>query len=191
MNYNPREIIVALGDHFPKCFFDDPKLRRPLKKDIVADIEARGIPELSELSIQDAVDWYTSHYGYYKGTAMAGTPRIDLDGQRCGSVTPAEAREAVAEINRINANKEARGEYNPHELTQSMARGDRTPIVKPVPPSAPPLTDGELLQRAMKKIARVRPIIEGDNDDGLRAETAAPILKSIHEDIKNLYDRLR
>jgi hypothetical protein len=49
---------------------------------------------------------------------------------------------------------------------------------KPIIPAAPPLTDSELLQRATKKMARVKPIIEGDDDDGLRSETAVPLLKS-------------
>lgn len=190
MLQNPRETIISLSELFPKAFFDEPRLRRPLKKNIVDDILALNLSELGGLEIQSAVEWYTSHYGYHKGMAYAGAQRIDLDGRVCGTVTATEAQFAVESINRINSEKSANGYANPHH-TPSAAIVQERVMAKPIAPAAPPLTDSELLDRATRKLARVRPIIDGDDEDGLRADTAAPLLKSIHEDVKNLWDRLR
>jgi hypothetical protein len=40
--YNPKDVIWRLSLQFPKCFFEDARLRRPLKPNI-DDVEARQI----------------------------------------------------------------------------------------------------------------------------------------------------
>jgi sRNA-binding protein len=97
---NPREIISLLAEQFPKAFFEDGRQRRPLKKTIASDIVALGLEELKDADIGRAVSYYVNHYGYHK-TIVAGTPRIDLDGNVCGVVTEAEQREALVEINAV------------------------------------------------------------------------------------------
>jgi hypothetical protein len=186
--YNPRMIIIELEKLFPKSFFDEGRMRRPLKVDIVTDIVSRNEGALRGLDIARALGWYCGHYGYLK-TLLAGAPRIDLDGKTCGTVTQQEAREALAEIFRLNEEKAARGEFNPHDSQYAPPAREKT--VKTIPPIAPPLTDSDLLRRASLRIKRLWPIIDGEDEDGLRAETAAPLLKSLHEDVKTLYDRLR
>jgi sRNA-binding protein len=41
--------VQLLAEKYPKCFFTNPRLRRPLKKNIVADLEKDGFPLAAEL----------------------------------------------------------------------------------------------------------------------------------------------
>jgi hypothetical protein len=51
------EGVRMLADEYPKCFFENPRLRRPLKRKIVADLVADGVPmahDLRDLCSQNA-----------------------------------------------------------------------------------------------------------------------------------------
>ena len=89
--------LEVLYETYPKTFFSNPRLRRPLKHailhDIKADLAARPDSELKFYDIEAAVGWYCSHVGYHKVCSTAGTPRIDLKGDRAGTVTAKEARD--------------------------------------------------------------------------------------------------
>jgi hypothetical protein len=85
-------VIALLVKHYPGCFFEDPKLRRPLKKDITADLRGDGFPAAPEL-IAAALDWYTQHFGYHYAL-QAGVKRIGLDGKEVGTVTTLEEQKA-------------------------------------------------------------------------------------------------
>jgi sRNA-binding protein len=97
--------IEALSEMYPKAFFENPRQRRPLKHDIAKDIKkdlaANPDCELRYYDIDDAVAWYTSHVGYYKACDTAGTPRLNLQGAKAGTVTATEAREASERANEI------------------------------------------------------------------------------------------
>jgi hypothetical protein len=99
--------IRVLVTKYPKCFFEDPKLRRPLKKNIVADLQADGCP-LAEGEISAAIAWYESHFAYHYAL-QAGAKRIDLDGKENGTVTELEQRNAR---NYIAERKRAMSERN-------------------------------------------------------------------------------
>jgi hypothetical protein len=188
-DYN--EIIQILAELYPRTFFMSGPLRQPLKINILADILAQQPPELDGANVSAAIEWYTSHYGYQKSVAIAGSHRLDLDGNRVGTVTHKEAQQAVEKITEINANKNARGIPNPHEvLRNGFGRGNITSDAMSKV-TASPLTDTELLTRAARKIVRVQPFIEGDDEDGLRCESSRPILKSIIDDLNALYARLK
>jgi sRNA-binding protein len=81
------DFIYYLAARFPKCFFVDPSQRRPLKHDIIDDLEEQRC--LDRARLEQAIDWY----GLQKGG-----PRIDLNGNQAGVVTPQEAQEASAWI---------------------------------------------------------------------------------------------
>jgi ProP effector len=84
-----------LAARFPKCFFVDPSQRRPLKHDIIDDLEEQRC--LDRARLEQAIDWYVSAYPYRYGLQKGG-PRIDLNGNQAGVVTPQEAQEASAWI---------------------------------------------------------------------------------------------
>ena len=93
MSYRPNreeneETIRMLVDRYPKCFFADPRLRRPLKKNITADLQQDGLPATYEL-IAGAVEWYQSHFGY-QYSLETGARRINLNGKEVGTVTEQE-----------------------------------------------------------------------------------------------------
>src|SRR5262245_49692147 len=97
--YNREEseaVIRMLTDRYPKCFFQNPKLRRPLKRNIQADLELAGFPAAHEV-ITAALDWYKSHFGY-QYALQAGAKRIDLEGNEVGTVTESEQAGAQKEI---------------------------------------------------------------------------------------------
>jgi sRNA-binding protein len=78
------EFIQYLADKFPKCFFDEPSHRRPLKQKV-----------LDREKLTQALDWYQNHFVYRYGL-IAGAEKIDLDGKKAGVVTEAEQRAARA-----------------------------------------------------------------------------------------------
>jgi sRNA-binding protein len=87
--------VKFLVGKFPGCFFEDPKLRRPLKKNIVDDLNKEKV--LNPEAVTQVIGWYQNHYSY-KYSLIAGAPRIDLNGTKVGTVTLQEQAEALAQI---------------------------------------------------------------------------------------------
>jgi sRNA-binding protein len=80
-------VIRMLAEHYPKCFFEEPRRRLPLKKNITTDIIKDGDFDVSPEMIEAAVGWYESHVGYDYAMSIAGSKPIDLDGCPFGTVT--------------------------------------------------------------------------------------------------------
>ena len=107
LNRDVRDLIVAkLAANYPACFFAEPRSRRPLKKDILADLHAAGFPFTRE-ETAEAVDWYKSHFSY-RYAVQAGAKRVDLDGGEAGTVTLAEQRSAESYIAKRKQEMQAR-----------------------------------------------------------------------------------
>jgi hypothetical protein len=68
--------VELLCEIYPKAFFANARLRRPLKHDILKDIEAdltaHPDSELKFHDIADAVDWYCSHVGLSSSVRCPG-----------------------------------------------------------------------------------------------------------------------
>jgi hypothetical protein len=84
------QVIHMLCDHYPKCFFEDPRKRLPLKKNIAADIVKDSNFQVDPDRITGAIEWYRSHISY-DYALTAGVKRLDLSGAAVGTVTEAEA----------------------------------------------------------------------------------------------------
>jgi sRNA-binding protein len=82
-------VIKMLVERYPKCFFDYPRLRRPLKKTIVDDLLSDGFAVAPDL-IRASVEWYQSNLGY-QYAMQAGSKRLNLNGKEVGTVTEQEA----------------------------------------------------------------------------------------------------
>ena len=99
--YDVEEFVRMLSTHYPKCFFEEGRQRRPLKlgiaTNIIADKDFDANPEL----IAAGVDWYISHISYQISLSVAGSKRIDLDGCEVGTVTEQEAIAAQQRANEI------------------------------------------------------------------------------------------
>jgi hypothetical protein len=104
-------------------------------------------------------------------------------------VTEAEAREAIIEIENINARKQAMGVPNPHlELSPVPLR--KIDLIKTAPPPNP-MNDTDLLVAAGKKVIRAQKLLAGDDSDGLRDEMVIMVLKKTVEDINTVVTRLK
>jgi ProP effector len=90
--YESEQLIQMLVETYPQCFFEVPRQRRPLKKNILNDLINDGFP-VARKPLGCAIDWYQSHYGYHYAL-QAGAERIDLNGKAAGKVTQHEATAA-------------------------------------------------------------------------------------------------
>jgi sRNA-binding protein len=99
------QTIRLLAERYPKCFFFDPRQRKPLKRGIVLDLEKDGFPEAAYAA--RAVDWYQSHFGY-QYALQAGVKRIDLHGKEVGTVTEQEQYAAQTKIKEDKQKKSQR-----------------------------------------------------------------------------------
>ena len=111
MTQDHKQVIEILALCFPKAFFVEPRQRLPLKHQIEKDIKpdevalAAGQP----VDVNGAVDFYRSHYGY-QIQLQAGAARLDLNGNRAGTVTDGEAiaaRQRVVEIRKVMQERKA------------------------------------------------------------------------------------
>ena len=153
MNYSYRlsreecdAIIAALARCYPACFFENPKLRRPLKNDILDDPYAEEAPFTREEKAA-AVDWYKSHFAY-QYALQAGAKRVDLIGREAGTVTMAEQRSAEFYIAKRKQEMQAREALPAFVQTPVRVVGDdasrratvhhMAPTPPPLPPPQPP-----------------------------------------------------
>jgi sRNA-binding protein len=202
MNYLPtreesEHTIRLLVDRYPKCFFADPQQRRPLTRNILADLQKDGVPVARELLVP-AVDWYCSHFGYLHAV-QAGAKRVDLSGRDAGSVT---AQEQYAAQIKIQEGKQKLGEKQRNavetiRLLHAQGRISSDAIKKLDAPPAPQ-------ERPMKvKEARTAPVLERVYEalaaadallvkdcDALRSAMAAAALLVVGEEARRVVDNL-
>jgi sRNA-binding protein len=132
------QINRMLCEHYPKCFFEDPRQRLPLKQKIVDDIINDQDLDVSPGLITAAVDWYKSNIGY-AGFAMSipGAKRINLDGKAVGTVTESEAVAAQQRLDEFHRGKNERVPQSPaRTLHEPHASGLPETVVKKLEPSA-------------------------------------------------------
>jgi ProP effector len=110
------DYLLRLAERYPRCFFVNPRLRQPLKKNIEADLQKDGFasPEL----ISASVDWYKSHISY-QYSLQIGAKRLDLDGKEVGTVTELEQRAARMKILEINEKRATRHPKSNQNYVQS------------------------------------------------------------------------
>jgi len=141
-----------LAEHYPKCFFEDPKLRQPLKKNILADLQKDGAPAAYEL-LSAAVAWYQSNYNY-EYALQVGAKRIDLDGRAAATVTEQEAREAKERVRRRKEDMREHNEHNPIAVVRQLhARGKiSTDQLSKI--TAPPVVKEKLIEKPIPKAVK-------------------------------------
>ena len=82
------DFIHYLSGKYPACFFMEPSLKRPLKKNILDDLAKDNVLDADKR--EAAFGYYTQDWNYeYK--LLAGAERIDLNGRKAGVVTEQEA----------------------------------------------------------------------------------------------------
>jgi sRNA-binding protein len=139
MSYRPyREeteaAIKLLAERYPRCFFEEPKLRRPLKQNIIADLEKDGAPMAREL-IVSAIEWYESNFAA-KYAVQAGAKRVDLTGKEVATVTELEEKNAKKYIHERKQEREERERLAQPEKTQ-LKEIPMMRAAKPMKPTKP------------------------------------------------------
>ena len=89
------EIIALLAERWPRCFMLAEDRRLPLKVGIFHDLKAALGGKVSPDQLGHALGTYCSAPDYQR-RLKDGAARLDLDGQRAGTVTPSEAMWARA-----------------------------------------------------------------------------------------------
>jgi sRNA-binding protein len=111
-------VLRMLYVSYPRCFFEDARLRRPLKRNIAADLQVDGFAVAPELTIA-AINWYENRLGYQR-QIQAGSRRIDLTGSEVSTVTEREALDAQKRVQEINAFRNARAAPSPVRILREM-----------------------------------------------------------------------
>jgi hypothetical protein len=78
-----RELLTQLAERWPAAFADTP---RPLKVGIHHDLRA-VMSDVDPRVLRLALSQHTRRHEYITALLVAGTPRIDLEGNACGEVT--------------------------------------------------------------------------------------------------------
>jgi sRNA-binding protein len=112
--------IEYLAEKYPACFFTNSTLKRPLKKNIILDLEKDNTLDADKR--EAAIGFYTKDWNY-EHKLQAGVERIDLDGKRAGTVTEQEHTEAMQRVATQKAaayNKQKLQFRDPIEVTRSL-----------------------------------------------------------------------
>jgi sRNA-binding protein len=185
--------VDALCEAYPKAFFVNGRHRTPLKHniagDIKADVSSDSSSELRYYDIDEVVDWYCSHVGYLRACSVPGTTRVDLKGDRAGTVTESEARvegeRAAAAFEQIESRKRF---FAPTVVTAAPV------ISKPAITSLKVdcnMNDDELLVSIEKHVTSLKTVLIGEAiDQSLRKDLARPVLLLLIDELKTLDARL-
>jgi sRNA-binding protein len=182
------DTIRVLADRYPKCFFEDPKMRRPLSKDILADLQREG---LLSPSFRSAVGWYQGNFGY-QYTLQAGAKRVDLDGKEVDTVTEQEQREAEKYITERKRGQRENYQNLAIPMTTSLQKANDT--LRRVPYAATRTTtmdaDGPL-SRLMALVEGVDRALTDTTDPALRAAFGLAGLKAVAAEVQAQIEKMQ
>jgi sRNA-binding protein len=204
MDYRPtredsEHTIRLLVDRYPKCFFADPQQRRPLKKNILADLQKDGVPVAREL-LASAVDWYRSHFGYLYAL-QAGAKRIDLFGKETGTVTEQEqyAAQGMIQEGKQRLGERQRNAVETIRLLHAQGRISSDDVKKldaPQRPQERPMKVKEVktapapvLERVYEALAAADTLLAKDCD-ALRSAMAVAALLVVVKEAQRVADSL-
>src|SRR5262249_58940733 len=181
------DVIRLLADKYPKSFFENPRLRRPLKRNILADLEQAGFPAPRDLTAA-AVNFYQGHFGYLLAL-QAGAKRIDLEGKEVGTVTELEqdtackkfkeGQKAHSEKNAYNATKTLATLHAARRIPDDQLRKLEAPI--PAKPSVP-----SELTRLHEALAAADAAWAGPGDKSLRDAMTSAALGVVIKEAQSL-----
>jgi sRNA-binding protein len=180
--------VEALCEAYPKTFFINARLRRPLKlgiaKDVKADLATDPDNELKFYDIDRTLEWYCGHVGYLIASSVAGAARINLAGTKAGTVTEAEARDA--------------SERATEALEQIEARKRMNSYVAPNRTAAPGLNvlkvdtdlNNEALLASIEKHITTLKSLTGLPDPALQRQLSRTVVLLLIDELKTLDARL-
>ena len=146
-----RGALTCLAERFPQTFvLEGYQPHRPLKVGIAADLMSR-CPELDRRKLSAALSAYTQRVMYLEGM-VAGTARIDLDGNLAGEVSALDAEHAAERLAKILASRQATRAMA--VAARSAERVARQPVpATATPPAAKTLKDKPVLRLPAFRVA--------------------------------------
>jgi sRNA-binding protein len=109
-NSAAHDTIEALADMFPACFSVFQGRRRPLKIGIHNDLIAALAGAISEKEARLALAVYTGNPAYLRACCNVGAARVDLVGNKVGSVDLAAATHAKQRLDQQRDKRKRREE---------------------------------------------------------------------------------
>jgi sRNA-binding protein len=123
-------VTRLLCESFPQTFSCGGQHPRPLKVGVYADALAALGGAIPARDLKSALRAYTSRASYLRALT-AGTPRVGIDGESAGVVTPDE--EAVAKARLAGLAKGAAPAVIPPKQPPAAQTTPNTPTLTPVP----------------------------------------------------------
>jgi len=183
------DFIHKLAREYPKCFFEDPRQRVPIKKSIAADLATAGFgATYDELVL--VIQFYEQGFGYLYAL-QAGTKRVDLSGKAAGTVTEQEEMAAQRKIKEIKQKKRERDVamlgataivnqlHSAGQITDCAVKQlDAPPLPVPVPVVTPPEKPHEPFATIREAIAAAETVMN-DAPTRVRSTMAAAALRLV------------
>ena len=134
-------VIRLLCDSFPQTFSRSGQHPRPLKVGVYADALAALGGAIPARDLKSALRAYASRASYLHALT-AGAPRVGIDGEPAGAVTPDEeavAKARLAELAKrvVPAVIAAQGPPTPHTGPKTPAPTPATEVAKATAPAEP------------------------------------------------------
>src|SRR6266508_1884325 len=164
------EVVHMLAEKYPKCFFDDPRMRRPLKLNIIADLQQDGLPVALEL-LSAGMDWYQSHFSY-QYALQAGAKRIDLNGKEVEKVNKKKQDKSQKKIKDDQQKRISRTQYATDPIPDELD----PPSVKKLPTQTPTPTIAPQLARLYEAFMATNTALLNSVDAALRSAKATTAL---------------
>jgi sRNA-binding protein len=189
------DAIRYLAERYPRCFAENPRVRRPLKKNIMDDLEKEGVLDVNRLT--QVLDYYTANFTYCSAV-VAGTERVGLSGEKSGVVTEQDQREAER---RVLARKKELAEKKALRDSAAAAVAETPPnksinghevmtSKNPPPPNPPPTTLHPALAPVQQALVAVNVLLTDAQFEPMRRALAPTALKQVTAVIENVVDAL-
>ena len=141
------EMVKYLAETYPKTFFLPTLLKRPLKKNILVDLDHEQVLT-DDAQREAAISFYTSDWDYL-ATVQVGAKRVDLRGHEVGTVTMQEQIDAEKRVKakkeELKERRKAERVLGPIEVARRLHADGKIPTnslskITAPPIEAPPMT---------------------------------------------------
>jgi len=132
-------VITLLCENFPQTFSRRGQHPRPLKVGVYADALTALGGAIQPRDLRSALRAYTSRGGYLRALT-AGAPRIGIEGEPAGAVTPDEelvAKARLAELAKRAAPTPAPAKTKPAAQIETPAQTSAAEVAKALAPAEP------------------------------------------------------
>jgi sRNA-binding protein len=147
----PQAVIELLAERFPAAFAVYERRRRPLRLGVHLDVLAALNGAITPGELSAAMRLYCGNTGYLKA-CVSGAPRIGLNDEVAGQVTPEEAASAKQRLEHQRAKQTRRKQMADHAPPKTRKINLRLPVPPPIPGPRAGLADLKAAAAARRAI---------------------------------------